>query len=159
MDDYVSKPVQPEKLYTTLLQWKGDVTPTLTIAETANNDTRELEVLGLARLEENCGGDSEFVCEVLQMFSESLPDTLARLAAAIEAEDAAQVNAEAHSAKGAARTVCADAVGEAFFALERAGKQNALSNANALLLDATGAAARVQSAIALYLEGQERKAA
>ena len=86
-------------------------------------------------LMESCEDDVELSIEVLQDFRETTPSRLSRLFAAVEADDPNLVRFEAHSLKGSARTIGAEALAVVGARLEEAGKRGDLSDAHVLLAE------------------------
>jgi two-component system sensor histidine kinase/response regulator len=131
MDDYLTKPVQLEKLKTVLEQWLPDVAVappppdadilSYTIITSAEQDTvsKPMDVSVLAEL---VGDDPEVISEFLQDFRSSATQIAAELKTAYEAGQAAQVGALAHKLKSSARSVGALALGELCAEIEQAGK-------------------------------------
>lgn len=95
-----------------------------------NRDERSIHepaVFVFERLGEICSGDAEFERELLGEFLRGAPALLDRARAAIAAADAPELEQAAHSLKGSARTLGADALGAALFALETMGRNGDLS--------------------------------
>jgi PAS domain S-box-containing protein len=136
LDDYVSKPLQPQELFDAISRWAepqqregeplppGEAQPE-TPAEGAPVD---LET-ALARFD----GDMEFFKELLQLFLEDASGQVRKLAAAIEAGQSQAVMEEAHSIKGAAANLGADGVASLALRLEEMGRRGDLSGAAATL--------------------------
>jgi HPt (histidine-containing phosphotransfer) domain-containing protein len=71
---------------------------------------------------ERVGGDEELLEEMVQMFMEYTPGQLQRMRQAWEAGDVARMLGEAHSLKGAASTISAEALKKVALDLELSGK-------------------------------------
>ncbi|BCW97153.1 MAG: Hpt domain-containing protein [Fimbriimonadales bacterium] len=80
-------------------------------------------------LNEITGGDSEFIAEILDDFVSQTPELMEQIAIALAQGDAAAVGRAAHTLKGSARAVGADAFAAIAFELEQAGKQGNLTDA------------------------------
>ncbi|MGC8668877.1 MAG: PAS domain S-box protein [Chthonomonadales bacterium] len=122
MDDYVSKPLEPERLLELLrhvAKREKDV---------AQKPVQEAhaspEVFVRERLERNCGNDEDFAKEVVEVFLRTTEETMEALEAAVQKEDWEQVAMAAHSVKGTARTLGAEALGAACWELEQAGRRS-----------------------------------
>jgi PAS domain S-box-containing protein len=125
MDDYLSKPVRPDALRDALLRWTGGrqgdgaaPRPTETPRPEPGDDSPALD---RSRLAESCGGDDEIMAEVLADFRDNAPRVLARLADAVRSGDGERARFEAHTLKGAARTVGAGRLADLSAAVEEAG--------------------------------------
>jgi HPt (histidine-containing phosphotransfer) domain-containing protein len=119
-----------------------------------NRDERSTDtpaVFVFERLNEICTGDSEFERELLGEFLHGSPVLLARARAAIAAADASELEQAAHSLKGSARTLGADALGAALFALETMGRNGDLSPASPGLERAEAEFERVRTLLEEHL--------
>jgi HPt (histidine-containing phosphotransfer) domain-containing protein len=85
-------------------------------------------VLDRNHLLEVTDGDVEFEQELLSTFRASARVTLARLRAALETGELAQVIREAHLLKGASLNVGANAIGECAGAIEKAARAGDLAS-------------------------------
>jgi PAS domain S-box-containing protein len=115
MDDYLSKPVELERLRKRLERWLSPAAPAAVSIPPAQaekaahpNDA----VFDLALLSEYCGDDPEAMRETLGLYVESLKSDLASLLAAIGRKDAEGAEMYAHRIKGAARAVGGQAIVE-----------------------------------------------
>jgi CheY-like chemotaxis protein/HPt (histidine-containing phosphotransfer) domain-containing protein len=101
MDDYVSKPVKLADLGQVLSRW---ATPAPTGPTSAVQEDQ------LASLRTLDGGDGVFLTTLVRSFLASSTEALHTLAAAVAADDADALNAEAHRFKGEAVTLGAAGV-------------------------------------------------
>jgi HPt (histidine-containing phosphotransfer) domain-containing protein len=99
----------------------------------------------------NEDGQPDVVNEVLGLFLTSAPAQLAAIEAAIAAQDAAGLQRTAHTLKGAASTIGANALQAACRHLEELGKQQHVHDAAHAIGDLRHEYARVQDAIAQLL--------
>jgi CheY-like chemotaxis protein len=125
MDDYLSKPVTLAQLDLVLSRWcrvtGGPAGPDAV-------DAGQLESLrGLD------GGDGQFLANVVDSFLSSSQVFLARMAAAIEENDGAELAREAHRFKGEASTLGAAALADLCAQLQAAASPLDLSAAGELL--------------------------
>lgn len=93
-------------------------------------------------------GDTELFFELVGVFLEEYPKTLAKLSEAVSNNDAKAVESEAHSVKSALGNVGAMTSHALAFELEKAGRNGELSSANELL-------AQLKEHIDLYLKEVE----
>ncbi len=125
MDDYLSKPIRPEALQKMLTKWL-----TTTKQETESiKEVRTMQVINWDALNEITDGDIEFQKELFQEFLDQTPTLMSQLDEALSAGDATTVGRVAHTLKGSARSIGADAFAEASFTLEQMGKSGDLSDA------------------------------
>jgi PAS domain S-box-containing protein len=122
MDDYISKPVRSEEL-SAVLKRVFDRQSTKSSAPPVDLE-RLFEVGGTP--------DSDDLIEILAVYLETMSSNLIRLKAAIEMNDAAEINFLAHSAAGMSTSLGINAVVEPLRELERQGREDSLENASAL---------------------------
>ncbi len=120
MDDYLPKPVKPAEITSMLKRW-------LTVAEpevrlTLDSGGREPE-WDFQLLSQTCGGDPEFMHEVLDEYRRTLPRALDRIRTAFELKDWLELNQAAHALKGASRSIGANDVARVCQAIENYGKE------------------------------------
>ena len=155
-DDYISKPIEHEKLLQILNQYlsKGDRDMSQRInsvksdveqlhricSETASPDTAETE-----QADEQYGefpvdfeiikkiyDDEEVLKETVTIFLEDAPQTIELLAEAITAGDSKNVKLYAHTLKGLARHVAARKLTDILYVLETKGRKEDLEGSEAL---------------------------
>ncbi len=121
MDDYVSKPVKPEKLELVLGHW---------ILQRESSETEvtldERALAGLRELQQE--GEPDFVGELIELFLHDAPPQLAALRDAIE-EDADSVERIAHTLKGSSGSMGAKTMAEICAELQDVGASGDLSRA------------------------------
>jgi signal transduction histidine kinase/CheY-like chemotaxis protein len=123
MDDYLPKPFDSRRLCHVIERAAG--IPLGRISGSAPSDISD-DVL--ARV---CG-DRDLLNEMIRLFAEEAPKTLERLRDAIDARDAEAVRQAAHSLKGAASNFGAGDLVDAARALETAGRNSRLDEADRL---------------------------
>ncbi len=79
---------------------------------------------------ERAGGDREFLKELMEIFLEDVPERLGEIKVAVASRDGEAMARAAHSVKGAAANLSANAVREAAFHIEQAGRDGDLTNAD-----------------------------
>ncbi len=132
MDDYLSKPLKPDELKTTLLKWLGTKQKQIGV-EKSPKEVRMMQRINWEHLEEITGGDVEFQVELFQEFMGQMPALLSQLETALASGDAATFGRVAHTIKGSARSIGADPLAEEAYALEQMGKSGDLSSAHEVL--------------------------
>ncbi len=138
MNDYVSKPVNPQTLYDKLKTHLNAESPlsTAPVAEQKSPLQTEAEFLLfdrqalIGRLE-----DENLIRIVLDSFVKDVPDQIARLKEHISANDSSNVEMQAHTLKGASRQVEAQALGESAYKIELLAKTGDLSSAENHIID------------------------
>lgn len=101
MDDYLSKPVNPDELQQMLVKWtSGEAQEAESASVTPAFNT--------AYLTEALSFDANFIKEVLEEFWNTLPQLREKMHASAAASDFPTVSAVAHTMKGACQTVGAD---------------------------------------------------
>ena len=141
MDDYVAKPVEPRALAEVLARWLGpDTTDAVATAVEEVIDVTEstLPVLDRETLVERLFGDPDLVAEILDVFRDDVPSKLTGLRDALAQSDVETVTRLAHTVKGAAANVCAEALREVAMQVEHASREGDLERA-ASMLDALDA--------------------
>ena len=94
MDDYISKPVKQPDLAQALGPWlRSPGTAAAAATADANLDT--------AALLERCGGDSQLLSELAELFLTGHPQQLAAIRTAVERGDSKALELAAHTLKGA----------------------------------------------------------
>ncbi|WP_028449378.1 PAS domain S-box protein [Chitinibacter tainanensis] len=117
MNDFLGKPVQPDKLYQTLMYWLQSNTvtdlPSYTPSPTDRHPLFDPTVLNVM-----FGADPQRQHKYLQKFADTLREGLANLAPELAASNLHKISSECHRLKSVARTVGAMALGERLADLE-----------------------------------------
>jgi CheY-like chemotaxis protein len=123
MDEYITKPVDRERLMALAGQFCGEAaTPPEVERRLSASPPRQEEKsspLDIAQLLDRCSGDSAFMRQILGKFQLQLDENLVQLASALNDEDLAQVARLAHALKGAAGNISASAISRTASELER----------------------------------------
>jgi signal transduction histidine kinase/CheY-like chemotaxis protein/HPt (histidine-containing phosphotransfer) domain-containing protein len=130
MDGFLAKPVATQELADVLTQWLPREARETAFGETISGFPASAvmahAVFDKASTLERFEGDEELLCEVAATAVPDMRDIIVRIAAAIQSGQREDTRREAHSLKGAASTVGADALRAAALALEaRAGLPHA----------------------------------
>ena len=126
MDDYISKPVNPKELNDMVQRWAGKKVlrpPTPTVVPVAA--IRREAPVDLKPLRELTGGDSDFEREIIDLFLDDTALRLGRLKEAVAGGNSTEVEAEAHSIKGASANMGAEHFRKLAQTLEFKGKKDA----------------------------------
>jgi two-component system sensor histidine kinase/response regulator len=118
MDGYVSKPINPQILFSAIEQQTGE-----TRAD-ATRPARQLKVFDRAALLDRVAGDEELMRDVIRLFLDECPRQLAAIRQAVAERNPERVRTTAHALKGAAGNLGADGLFEAAGVLERVGTES-----------------------------------
>jgi PAS domain S-box-containing protein len=129
MDDYLSKPIQPEELAETIARWTSAGPVGVKEHRTGAGRKDSDSVFDRSALLNRVGGDQEIVAEVLQLFFQDIPRQIQSLEEAVSKGDTGLAMRRAHSIKGAAANVGAYALQEAALLVETASRDGQLSGA------------------------------
>jgi len=141
MNDYVSKPVNPQELADALERQLRDVARRSETAGPPQDEEaqpqardqagtrRDTPAFDESILLERLDGDRDFVRSVLEVFVDDAPKQLELLKEALEAGDADAVRRQGHRLKGAAGNVGAPALEELSLEAENAGRAGDLETA------------------------------
>ena len=113
-----------------------------------------VEVFRVSRLLESCDDDDELARDVVADFLDTAPSLMDRLARAVAGGDAVHARLEAHSLKGSAQTLGAEALAGAGLDMEEAAKHGELSRAPSLLARIEDEFRRALPALEEYFQGQ-----
>ncbi len=142
MDDYISKPLQPDELLATLKRWTAEAeeapgakaqTPSA-VGERGPGRGEEDLVIDLASALPRFGGDMTFFLDLLGEFIRQVESGSKQMREAARAADAAALAELAHSLKGAAAAFSAMRAVETAAELERRSRSGDLEGAEALIL-------------------------
>ena len=133
MDDYVSKPVDSEKLMAAIARQIQDSPQPAPETPHRQREASEKDVFDGSALLERLGGDEEFLKEVIAMYVEDSQELVNSLTTALQTHDAKRIKDSAHALKGASASVTANALKETAFEVELAGKEERLDDARLLI--------------------------
>ena len=132
MNDYVSKPINKKQLANVLdRQLKAKH---LSEAESSQESEQSNEdVFDRKAFMERLFDDEELCAEILQMYTDDIPEQLKKLKEAVSQGDAFAFCSIAHTIKGASANIEARTMKEVSFKLEKAGKAEDLTNGMELI--------------------------
>ncbi len=143
MDDYVTKPVNPEELGRVLSKWLiqersresgvRDQKPEDSSQEATSGFACSKTVFDEDALMERIGHDQEFADEILSVYRESVPNNIKYLKYFIEQGQSAEATREAHSIKGSSANTGCLAMAEIAEEMEEAGHSGDLDKMKTLL--------------------------
>jgi PAS domain S-box-containing protein len=129
MDDYLTKPIQPEELASTIARWISCGSPDERQCNAHAVDGEESVIFDRSLLLKRVHGDEEIVTEVMEVFLRDIPQQIVILQEAIANGDGMLTERQAHSIKGAAANVGAMALREVAYQIERTAKEGQLNGA------------------------------
>jgi PAS domain S-box-containing protein len=138
MDDYMSKPVDLEKLQQVFHRLSAERRPAGAAESGAPPSGKPPYLSGF-------GNDWEFFAEVVDVFFNDYPRQLDSLRRSAELSEAARFRRAAHSLKGMLRNFQADNAAEKAFALEKKGESGDLSGSGPLIDELTRDLSRLES--------------
>jgi len=122
MDDYLTKPIQPEILRQTIEKWIGNVEERAGAADCG----RDRDIFDRTALEERAEYDPALMAELIHLFLSDTPGRLAAMRKSAGQGDACMVEEEAHRLKGASANMALEQIRSAAIALEQAARTNAV---------------------------------
>ncbi len=142
MDGYVSKPIQPRKLWQAIKQLvPADAPP-------ANGSPSALaDILDRDEALERVGGDTGLLGELIELFLAEIVQLRRDIAAALQKGDAPKLARTAHTLKGAVSTFGAHAARDAAEHLERLGRAGDLAGAANAIAQMESELARLEPAL------------
>ena len=162
MNDYVAKPVSPQALADVLCQWlpldaeaasqpTSASPPVLAVGSAREPAPRVFDQPGfMARML----GDETLAHEILICFLQNLPRQLDTLSDALHAGDASAIASTAHSLKGAAANISAEALRTVADTLEQAARAEDLPSAKAHLAALETQCVRLREIISRVIENR-----
>jgi len=136
MDDYISKPIEPQELFNIIEKWtrSGDSKTRISkYKEYKKADYRKGVPIDLETALSRFDGDKEFFTGILKEFLASVPKQLQILEEAARKGDTGVVESEAHSIKGAASNLNAKRLADLCLKLELLGRTGDLAGAKEMI--------------------------
>jgi two-component system, sensor histidine kinase and response regulator len=161
MDGYISKPIQPKKLFETIdavLPERLEEDEDVWIGAPAKATALE-PVLDEQELLDRVQGNREFLSQLVAMLFDSLPKRLGAISEAIARHDAGALEDAAHSIKGALANLTATRAATAAFRLERMGAVGELAGAETAFQSLLQEVEILRPALAAIGESESARAA
>jgi len=137
MNDYLSKPVELFQLAEALARWLPKLRPITVVPIVAEDtETSSVVIFDEKSLLQRLMGDRELALAVLNGFCEDAPSQLKKLRACIDESDAVGLRLQAHTLKGSAATVGAEALRAVAQAMDAAATAGQFDRCSDLLPDA-----------------------
>jgi HPt (histidine-containing phosphotransfer) domain-containing protein len=130
MDGYVTKPLKPDELLAAMGELTGDRVESAT--DRPLPEESEGAVFNREEALAIVDGDMELFREVVGLFMEEYPRTMAEIAVAIDGGDVSKLNRAAHVLKGSVGNFGARSAFETALRLEMMGKEKDLNGAGAV---------------------------
>lgn len=154
MNDYVAKPISPQALAEALEKWLLKEEAECGIQATEGRSQKAEEdrqpsppIWDRAGLVERLMGDEDLAGTILQGFLADIPRQIEALKGYLEAGDAAGVERQAHTIRGAAGNVGGNTLRTLAFELERAGKSGDLESIKPRLKELAASFAELKQAM------------
>ena len=140
MDDYVSKPIEPDSLFAAIARQSAmsaeaaiDKSHFTSSEPTANSDADSLHVLDSDSLMNRIDGNLHLLERLIGIFADSSSRYIDEISSALDASNADAVATTAHTLKGAVANLGGNRAAERARQLEFAGRENKLGDAGELL--------------------------
>ena len=130
MDDYVSKPMDPEKLEAAIVRWSGQLP-----------DFEHSRALDLAQ------GNEDVLASIVRLFLQKTPERLDAIRRALDARDAESLERTAHQIEDTAVSLAMPRLRDVAHRIAELGKRGELSQAARLVSDLDEAVGSVTSAV------------
>jgi PAS domain S-box-containing protein len=129
MDDYMTKPLKRKELLAMVDKWRQGIDDCRLMIDdciTPRGNQESKAPMEYEKAIEEFEGDEEFLLEVMEGFFENVTSQIGIIRQAISEGDAEVVRREAHSIKGGAANLTADALSKIAFELENIGTSGVL---------------------------------
>ncbi len=161
MNDHISKPIEPDELYNTLVKWigtgKSKAQCNYKVKRNIPNEDSpfpELPGISVESGLERIGGNHESYRKLLLKFSENQTRTIDKIKAALETKDFREAKEIVHSLKGVAGNIGAERVHRLTIDLEEVLKEERRDNIKRYLYETEEALKVVLTSISLLMEGE-----
>ncbi len=143
MDDFISKPVEPDVLARMLHSHlakeennqKGKVSVEPEVIADSVDSKGQTPVFDREKCNERFGNDEELVQVVLESFFQEIAELIGNLATAVQDQDAQTIRSCAHALKGSAANVNAEQLRQTAFTLEQQSRQGNIESADQILAE------------------------
>lgn len=103
MNDYLSKPYEPQTLYNMLCKWLGKSVQELSWGESELKSVHQSTLVDLDLLNERSGGDAAYLIEMYEVFLENMPEYFAELKEVTASGNYPEIHEKAHKMLSPAR--------------------------------------------------------
>jgi PAS domain S-box-containing protein len=129
MNDYVSKPIVPEKFVKVIDKWLNiEIKPEKVIVDVKQE--KDEVIFDFSVLEKMSLGDQAFQVDLLKSYIKDMDERFNRLLGFIESQNLPKITVEAHTIKGASYSIGANKVGDIAYSIELTAKEKDLENVN-----------------------------
>jgi|GEM_PF-190346 len=146
MDDYISKPIKAGELYAKIEAYLPEKKVLV------DSDFPDKKLVDLESALDRVGGDRELLRDVLILFLQDLPLTLARLEDAYHGKKLEEIRRIAHTLKGAAGNIGADRLRDKAALLEKAAEKGNIQDVNRFFEELVAMAQRTEQLLKEFLE-------
>lgn len=119
MNDYISKPFNPEKLYQLLVKWGYQNNTLFTDSKNQEEEVEQVDLLDLSILEERAEGDVEYLLEMYGAYLEMMPQYSIDLIHFFEDGSWSELQKQAHQILSPARLFGMNQTAELLLKLEK----------------------------------------
>jgi len=151
MDDYLAKPIEPQDLLKKINKW-ADIekrAPSTKkeegVSSVSARKSQGTVPIDLDKAVERAMGDRDFLETMLQAFLSQVPAQIEALSIALEQGEAASLERQAHSLKGAAANLSANGVAATALRIEQMGREANLSAGKKILEELNDDVARLEA--------------
>ena len=134
MDDYVSKPIQPQSLIEVIGRWVDKIVPKKSEGSLIELSEAK-EAFDKTGLLDRLGGDEALFQEILGVFLDDAPNRIEQMQQHLKEEDLAGLELQAHSLKGAAMNIGGKGLQKVAFEIEVAARNRELDRAGELVAE------------------------
>lgn len=134
MDDYITKPIDSDKLYSVLDKYIcGSKRPYKEeVNDSTNADKVAVKLLDMEELLERVGGDEEIIMEIWKVFLDDAPLRMNDLKEALDKNDALLAGRIAHTIKGMAANIGVNILKQEALQMELATRKSSLDDARSM---------------------------
>ena len=149
MDDYMSKPIEPEMVIHMLKKWipGAEFSPKFSEEKTGKKSSFNLE-----KLRKRLIGDEKVIKEICRSFLKDVEIRLQALEKEMKEEDLEEVVCQVHAIKGASGNISADFLYEIALEMEKAGRRENLEKVKNMLPQLKKEFSLLESKIRAFLE-------
>jgi two-component system, sensor histidine kinase and response regulator len=135
MDDYVSKPINPDELAATIAKWVSGNGSSKINTNKIKAEKNKNGIFDRVSLLNRVGGDEEFLIELIGLFLQEAPKLLLSIQSAIDKDDRILLHRGAHTMKGSAGNISANELQQIALELEKISKEGKMTSINELFAE------------------------